>query len=329
MAATFIARPADDAALERAALCDADNPFLTVRYLQSQRALGREAWLLAVEADGAIDGAIDAAALAFLERGRIRRTLTIPSSPPVPADSPYWTGVRAFVAEHGVTDLELSTFASPESRIPTWPGETERIDRTEFAMMLRDVDLLARVSKSHRERVSKGRRKGLIVRRDSSDAAIDAHVALHINSMDRRKSRGENVSLAFERAGSAALLASGAGELYQAMLGEHVASSLLVLRSSTGAYSESSGNSKEGMGIGASHFLRYETAVTLQSDGIGVFYLGGARPSEEGLRAFKAGFGTTPIDTQSVVAYLGGPLRQKLSAVIQRVRSTTKPNEAP
>jgi hypothetical protein len=188
---------------------------------------------------------------------------------------------------------------------------------------LKDVELLPRVSKSHRERISKGRRKGLLVRRDSSDAAIDAHVALHITSMDRRKSRGENVSLEFERAGSAALLASGAGELFQAMLGDHVASSLLILRSSTGAYSESSGNSKEGMGIGASHFLRFECALALQAEGAEIFYLGGVRPEEEGLRSFKAGFGTTPIDTQSVSAYVGGPVRRHLSSAIQWLRSTT------
>jgi hypothetical protein len=325
MSAAFLARPATDEALERASLTDADNPFLTVPYLQSQRSLGRDGWLFSVETADAME----AAALCFLERGRIRRTLTIPSVPSVAGDSPFWSGVRSYVAEHRVTDLELSTFASPESRIPEWTGETERIDRTEFAMVLRDVDLLARVSKSHRERVSKGRRKGLVVRRENSAQAIDAHVALHINSMERRQSRGENVSLAFERQGSAALLSSGAGELFQAMLGDHVASSLLVLRSKTGAYSESSGNSKEGMAIGASHFLRYETAVTLQTEGIEIFYLGGARQSEEGLRAFKAGFGTTPIDTQSVVAYLGGPLRHRLSAAIQRVRAAARSGDSP
>jgi hypothetical protein len=319
---TFFARPADDVAVERASCTDPDNPFLTARYLESQRALGREGWLLSVE--GA--GAVRAAALCFVERGRLRRTLTIPSSPPVAADSPFWSGVRAYIADQGITDLELSTFASPESQIPRWNGEFERIDRTEFAMMLKDVELWPRVSKSHRERVSKGRKKGLIVRRDRSDAAIDAHVALHINSMDRRKSRGEKVSLEFERAGSAALLASGAGELFQAMLGDHVASSLLVLRSSTGAYSESSGNSKDGMGIGASHFLRFETALTLQTEGAEIFYLGGARPQEEGLRSFKAGFGTTPIDTQSVSAYVGGAMRRRLSSAVQWLRSAAKPD---
>jgi hypothetical protein len=322
--ATFVSRPAEESALDRASLTDPDNPFLTSRYLQSQRSIGREGWLLSLEDSGAIV----AGALAFLERGRLRRTLTIPSTPNVPLDSPFWAGVRAYIAECGVTDLELSTFASPESRIPPWTGEIERIERTEFAMELDGADLWTRVSKSHRERVSKGRKKGLTVRRESSDAAIDAHVALHINSMDRRKSRGENVSLAFERAGSAALLASGAGELFQAMLGDHVASSLLVLRSATGAYSESSGNSKEGMGIGASHFLRYETAVALQAEGVQRFYLGGARPQEEGLRAFKAGFGTTLIDTASVSAYVGGPLRQQLSAAIQWLRSASQREKA-
>lgn len=317
---TFFARPTDEAAVERASRTDLDNPFLTVRYLQSQRMLDREGWLLSLESGDDMR----AAALCFVERGRLHRMLSIPSSPPVDADSPFWPGLRAFIRDQGITDLELSTFATPESRIPHWPEEIERIDRTEFAMPLKDLELLPRVSKSHRERISKARRKGLIVRRGHSDAAIDAHVALHINSMERRQSRGEDVSLEFERAGSAALLVSGAGELFQAMLGDHVASSLLILKSSTGAYSESSGNSKEGMGIGASHFLRFESALALQSEGMEVFYLGGVRPQEEGLRSFKSGFGTVPIDTQSVTAYVGGPMRRKLSSAIQWFRSTAK-----
>lgn len=315
---TFFALPADDAMVDRASPTDPDNPFLTARYLQSQRMLGREPWLLYLENAGDMR----AAALCFLERGRMKRTLTIPSSPPVEHASPFWPGLRAFIDEQGVTDLELSTFATPESRIPPWPEELERIDRTEFAMPLKDLELLPGISKSHRERISKGRRKGLIMRRGHSDAAIDAHVALHINSMERRQSKGENVSLEFERAGSAALLASGAGELFQAVLGDHVASSLLILRSATGAYSESSGNSKEGMGIGASHFLRFESALVLQSEGVEVFYLGGARPQEEGLRSFKSGFGTIAIDTQSVTAHVGGPMRRRLSSAIQWLRST-------
>jgi hypothetical protein len=181
MAETFSVRPADVESLERASSTDLDNPFLTASYLESQRMLGREGWLLSLDDARAMR----AAALCFLDRGRLRRTLMIPSSPPVDSDSPFWSGVRAFIAEHAITDLELSTFASPQSRIPRWPGELERIDRTEFAMPLKGFELLPRVSKRHRERISKGRRKGLVLRRDASDAAIDSHIALHITSMDR------------------------------------------------------------------------------------------------------------------------------------------------
>ena len=66
MPETFSARAADEAALERASRTDPDNPFLTARYLRSQRMLGREGWLLSLEDAGAMH----AAALCFLERGR-------------------------------------------------------------------------------------------------------------------------------------------------------------------------------------------------------------------------------------------------------------------
>lgn len=322
MSATFFVREADDASLDRASLSDPDNPFLVAPYLRAQHALGHEGWLLGVEIGGVVQGA----ALCFLKRGRIRRSLTVPSSPPVAPDSPFWPELDAFCREQGITDLEISTFATPESIIPPIRGETERVRRTEYAMPLHGTDLWAGVSGSHRDRIKKGRKNGLTVRREPSDAAIDAHVALHVNSMDRRKSRGEDVSLQFERSVSAALLAAGAGELFQAMLGDHVASSLLVLRSPKGAYSESSGNSREGMHIGASHFLRFEAAAALQAEGIEMFYLGGARAQEEGLRAYKSGFGTTPIDTDAVTAYLGGRLRRGVSSVMESIQGATKPD---
>jgi hypothetical protein len=318
--AAFFAHAADDASLDRAALSDPDNPFLIASYMRAQQALGCDGWLLGVEEHRVVQGA----ALCFLKSGRLRRSLTIPASPPVPVGSPFWPGLDSFCRDHGITDLEISTFATPESIIPPIRGETKRVQRTEFALPLAGRDLWAGVSKGHRERVKKGRKNGLTMRREHSDAAIDAHVALHINSMDRRKSRGEHVSLEFERDVSAALLTSGAGELFQAMLGDHVASSLLILRSPKGAYSESSGNSREGMNIGASHFLRYETATVLQSEGIEMFYFGGARAHEEGLRAYKSGFGTTPIDTEAVTAYVGGRLRRGVSAVVESLQSATR-----
>ncbi|MBA2685708.1 MAG: GNAT family N-acetyltransferase [Gemmatimonadaceae bacterium] len=320
MIPTFFAREADDRWIHLASATDPDNPFLVVTYLHAQRALGRESWLLGI----GTESMVESAALCFMERGRVRRSLIVPSSPPVDTKSEFWPGLDGFCRKHGITDLDISTFATPASVIPAMRGETTRVRRTEYAMSLAGSDLWEKVSKSHRDRIKKGRKNGLVVRREATDAAIDAHVSLHMNSMDRRKLRGEDVSLEFERSTSAALLTSGAAQLFQAMLGDHVASSLLVLRSSKGAYSESSGNSTEGMNIGASHFLRYEAAVALQTEGIEMFYLGGAREHEEGLRAYKAGFGTIPIDTDAVTAYIGGSLRRGLSSAMETLHALTK-----
>jgi hypothetical protein len=72
---------------------------------------------------------------------------------------------------------------------------------------------------------------------------------------------------------------------------------------------------------GASHFLRFESAGTLQAEGVEIFYRGGVRPEERGLRSFRAGLGTTAIATQSVSAYVGGPARRHFSSAIQWLRS--------
>jgi hypothetical protein len=317
MSASFFAREADEPSLDRAAPSDPDNPFLVAPYLRAQLALGQSGWLLGVEEGGVVQ----AAALCFLKSGRIRRSLTIPSAPTLAADSPFWKGLDAFCRQHSVTDLDISTFASPESVIPPMSGETARIHRAEYALSLKHRDILAGLSRHHRERIKKARKNSLVMRRDTSAQALDAHIELHGHSMDRRKSRGERVLQEYARVGPAAVLHAGAGELFQALLGEEVASSLLVLKSSRGAYFESAGNSAEGMSVGASHFLLYETALALQSEGVEMFYLGGAREHETGLRAYKAGFGAVAIDTEAVSAYTGGRLRFRISALVETVRA--------
>jgi hypothetical protein len=320
MTATFFALPADDSAIDRASVTHPANPFLTSSYVQAQKALGYDAWLL-----GLTDGAVPQASAVCLIRGSLlHRWMMIPASPAVPTDSIFWAGLDSFCRERGVTDLELSTFANPGGRIPALRGETERVERTEFEMTLLGKDLWAGISKSHRERINQGRKNGLVVRRGRSEAAIDAHVALHINSMDRRTLRGENVAQSFERSTRTALLTSGAGELFQAMLGDEVVSSLLVLRSPTGAYCESSGNSATGMKIGASHFLRYETALALQAEKTEVFYLGGARSTEAGLLRYKSGFGATQHQMASVNACRSSRLRRKISTVANLIRDNPR-----
>ena len=114
-------------------------------------------------------------------------------------------------------------------------------------------------------------------------------------------------------------LQPGADNLLQAMLGHDVASTLLVIRSAGDARSESSGNSKEGMDIGASHFLRHEAAVTMQTEGMAISCLGGARSHEEGLRSFRGDFGPTRIDTESVSAYVGSTWQRRMPSAMQRV----------
>lgn len=317
MPASFFAREADETSLDRAAPSDPDNPFLVAPYLRAQIALGQSGWLLGVEEGGEVQ----AAALCFVRSGRIRRSLIIPSAPSLAADSPFWNGLDAFCRKHGITDLDISTFASPESVIPPMPGETARIQRAEYALSLKGQDILAGLSRHHRERIKKARKNSLVMRRDRSAQALDAHIELHDHSMDRRKSRGERVLQEYARAGPAAVLDAGAGELFQALLGGEVASSLLVLKSARGAYFESAGNSGDGMSVGASHFLLYETALALQSEGVEMFYLGGARELETGLRAYKAGFGAVAINTEAVSAYIGGRLRYRISALMQTVRA--------
>ena len=225
--------------------------------------------------------------------------------------------------------MEISTFASARASIPAMRGEEERIRRTEFELPLVGRDVYAGISGHHRARVRKARKSAVTMRRSVSDEALDAHLALQANSMARRRARHEDVPLEFVRADDAALLASGAGELYQAILHDEVASSLLILRSKSGAYFKSAGNSTKGMQVGASHFLVLESATSLQAEGVEVFFLGGARESEVGLRAFKSGFGSTPIDTEAVVAYVGGPLRRRVSAAVESIQRAVTPRASP
>jgi hypothetical protein len=322
--ATFSARRADEQLADDASRIDPRNPFLDAAYLRAQQALGIECWLLGVESAGRMQ----AAALGLIRRGRLFTTLDIPSTPGVDAESVFWSGLDAFCRDERVTNLELSTFASPSVSIPVLRGEEARTSRTEYQLGLIGRDVFAGLSTHHRGRVKKGRARGLAVHRSVSGEAFDAHLALHSNSMARRKERHEEVPLEESSADEAALLANHAAELYQAMSGEDTASSLLIMKSSRGAYFKSAGTSPEGMRVGASHFLVLETALALQSEGFEVFHLGGVRQEEEGLRAFKAGFGATPIEGEAVVAYVGGRLRRRVSAAVETIQRAITPRSS-
>jgi lipid II:glycine glycyltransferase (peptidoglycan interpeptide bridge formation enzyme) len=110
-------------------------------------------------------------------------------------------------------------------------------------------------------------------------------------SLERRQARGENVVAAGNAQEILALVGAGAGEIFQAVLGDQVLSSILVLASTRVAYYHSAGTTPEGMRAGASAFLIGAVAMELKSAGVAEFNLGGAEPENEGLYRFKSGFG--------------------------------------
>jgi len=137
--------------------------------------------------------------------------------------------------------------------------------------------------------------------------------------MERRAGRGEAVELAGD-ASLRAALASQSAELFQAMLGDQVLSSSGILRAPNGAYLYSSGTGPEGMKIGASHFLNFQIAKSLQDENCDIYNLGGATSEERGLWDYKTHFGTRRIDLEAVECYLGPLWKRKLSTTIQRLR---------
>jgi lipid II:glycine glycyltransferase (peptidoglycan interpeptide bridge formation enzyme) len=138
--------------------------------------------------------------------------------------------------------------------------------------------------------------------------------------MSRRRERGEDVPMAAENPQVVALVRSEFGEFFQAVREGTVLSSMLVIRSRTGAYYHSAGTSPEGMELGASHFLVYSVAQALQQEGLEVFNLGGAEIGSPGLRAFKSRFGTIPVETEAVRTVLCGTAHRIFVELSHRLR---------
>jgi RimJ/RimL family protein N-acetyltransferase len=296
------------------------NPFSSPAYARAMTAVGYTPLSIVGED---VTGEVRAT-IGFLKGGRLNKTLLCPTLPRLASTAPFWHSLIGFCRTRGVTELSLSSAASEGVFIPPITGEFERIPRTEFLLDLTREDLWAGVGRSHRDRIKKARKLGVSIAVSTTEDALRSHVELHSNSMHRRSARGETVPLDEDDVFMRHLLSSGAGHLYQAVLDGRVLSSLLMVRSAKGAYSQSSGNSAEGMSIGASHFLRYETACAMKLLGIEAFFLGGCRPHESGLRMYKEGFGARAIPMESVEAYLGSRIRRRLSTAARLLRSDPK-----
>jgi hypothetical protein len=141
--------------------------------------------------------------------------------------------------------------------------------------------------------------------------------------MERRQGRGEDVEFA-QDAFLRAALASGSAEMFQALLGDRVLSSIVVLRAPRGSYLHGSGTDPEGMKIGASHFLNFQIATTLQAENANIYNLGGASQREEGLWDYKSRFGSRQIDLEAAECYLGPRWRRRLSDAIAWLRQNPR-----
>jgi hypothetical protein len=293
-----------------------ENPFLTASYAKAQQMLGAEGWIFVEESGGSVNNGC----LAFLRVGRLTRSLLIPSTPSVTAASEFWFGVERFVRERKVSNIEFQTFGSREVVIPPLFGQMQRTRREEFHLDLRAPDLWSGLSSTHRRWVKKGGQNQLTIRCTQANSALQEHMILCDSSLERRRQRGEHVVAGGQMYDEfLALLQSGAGELRQAMAGDTVESSILLLRSPKGAYLVSAGTSERGRTMGASHFLVYESARMLASEGVHLFNLGGVREEETGLRAYKAAFGSVAIPLVAVRAEPGSQFRRSVTNIVRAV----------
>lgn len=297
------------------------NPFATITYAKAMQALGWQAWIL-----GECGDLLQTGCLAFLRRGRLNTALEIPSFPRLKDPPAFVEGLRAFCRGSGVTRLQINTFASPPVTIPTISGDEVRTPRQEFSIDLR-YDLSGGLRVNHRRNIKKAVQAGVQVEmRNNLDACVE-HVRLVSSSIERRIQRGEDIQGGREDSylqTARALIEYGAGFLAQAVLSERILSSILILRSASGAYYQSAGTSPEGMEKGASQFLIYEMLLRTKADSCSVFNLGGASPGT-GLALFKVGFGSRPLTLERCNVNVGGSVRKCLRAVIQllRVRRAT------
>ena len=284
------------------------NPFYTYNYVEAQRVIGFDPWVFFLRDEGRIQASCNA----FMKSGRLSRSLEIVSAPALKHQSLFWGGLIQFCKKMRITHLNVNTFASQTSQIPSIDGETRRRKRTEFILELQQPDLWKKLSKNHARNVKRGWKAGLRVQRARDQRACLTHAQLIAASIARRENRGDQVSENVELDAFEAFIERGAGELFQALLGESVLSSVLVLHAAKGAYYHSAGNNPQGMDTGASHFLITEIANILKDQSIHVFNLGGSDPSNPGLSRFKAGFGTVSVDLEAADYFFGSRIRLKL-----------------
>lgn len=259
--------------------------------------------------------------LAALAGSRWNRRLEIFTTPALQEPEIFWDGVAAFCREHKVCDLDLQTFASVSPSMPAFDHQLSERERSEYVADLAEDDLFESCSNNHRRSIRKARKAGLELTRSDSLDDYRTHIQLMRASMTRRSTRGEKVPMPSADDFDYALLQQGAGELFQARSSDDVLASMLVLKSSESGYYQSAGTMPEGMKLGASPFLISEVANLLAAAGYRTFNLGGVDPGADGLRRFKAGFGTREVRLTAARYSMISPLNRAVRSVARGVKA--------
>jgi hypothetical protein len=287
------------------------SPFNTAAYADARERMGERAFVLGVWDEPR------AVCLALETRGRMSRRIFIPSLPRMNSPAVFFEGLLEFCRSHRILDLDIDTFGSDFALIPTLGHEQNRSQRWEFVLDLSTSDPLAGRSTNHRRSANRASALGVSLRRSREERDVRIHLAAMTTSLERRKARGETAVAGGNAQEIIALVAAGAGEIFQAALGDKVLSSVLVLRSARVAYYHSAGTTPEGMNAGASAFLIGAAAMALKSAGIAEFNLGGAEPENAGLYRFKSGFGCYVRELERATFTLTDTAVLKLQAALR------------
>jgi len=235
----------------------------------------------------------------------------------------FWDGLLRYCRQTRISNLMIQTYGSVQAKIPNLPGELWRASRWEFCIDLMRPDVTAQFGKEHRRLAKRADERGMQLRRSRNITALEEHLRVSQFSTARRRERGEEVSDGGVKLMSA-LLESGCGELFQAVEGGRVLSSILVTKAEGGAYLHAAGTDSDGMKLGASHFLISKTAEILKQEGRTIFNLGGVNDLQSGLAAYKSHFGKVGNPLESAEFHLGTRLQKKLATVIHAIRTDPK-----
>ncbi|MGB7210823.1 MAG: GNAT family N-acetyltransferase [Pyrinomonadaceae bacterium] len=293
-----------------------ENPFYTPEYCRVMRSKGSSPVVLLLEANGKAV----TACTAFSKKGRINHRLEIISAPAVGETDIFWRGLHKFCRDNEVSILSVHTFGSTETSIGRMDGEVSRKKRFEYQLDLRADDIWAGLHRRHQRHIKNASKNGLEIRLTTDPEAYRLHAELANLSLNRRRIGGDSIDYEVDARDLLLFKDNDVGELYQAVCGGEVFSSLLVLKSPAGAYAQTSGTSSKGRDCGASQLIFFEVACLLKAEGKTVFNLGGTDTKSSGLQDFKASFGARQFELEAAEFYFGGVMKKTICKVLEFIR---------